>query len=397
MKIIHTGDWHLGHRLYNYDRTDEEEHFFDQLSETVRAENPDVMVVAGDVFHSDVPGNDVAKRFTERLLDVQAQCHDMVTIVIAGNHDSYSRLVVDQALWKRCRVRVFGVPAEDAAGRAVFSGNLVEIPGRGVVAAVPYCHARNFPFVDGSADGDRPARYFSGLAESAASLADGLPTVLVAHLAAAGDIELGGGGQHLVGGEERVDVGSLGAAWDYVALGHVHCPQWIRGERRRARYCGSPRAIHFDETHPHGVDVVTVESGRAPEVRSVKFSPLRQLVTVGGSDGLPFESAFAAVAEADLPSEAYVRINVRLAQGEFPMPDWTERSRRICASRGVRFCLNNPVRAGVAESAAETVALSMAKLKELSDDEVIEILSRKHEMTNRQRSLLKSLMEELRA
>ena len=34
MKIIHTSDWHLGHRLYNYDRTDEEEHFFGQLAET---------------------------------------------------------------------------------------------------------------------------------------------------------------------------------------------------------------------------------------------------------------------------------------------------------------------------------------------------------------------------
>ena len=84
MKIIHTGDWHLGHRLYNYDRADEEGHFFGQLAATVREERPDALVVSGDIFHSGVPGNDVAKRFTERLLDVVAECPGMETVVIAG-------------------------------------------------------------------------------------------------------------------------------------------------------------------------------------------------------------------------------------------------------------------------------------------------------------------------
>ena len=117
MKIIHTGDWHLGHRLYNYDRTDEENNFFRQLTATVQREQPDALVVCGDIFHVGTPGNDVAKRFTERLLDVVAACPDMETVVIAGNHDSYSRLVIDKALWKHCRVHVFGMPAEDRADR----------------------------------------------------------------------------------------------------------------------------------------------------------------------------------------------------------------------------------------------------------------------------------------
>ena len=33
MKVIHTGDWHLGHRHFSYDRTDEEERFFEQLAD----------------------------------------------------------------------------------------------------------------------------------------------------------------------------------------------------------------------------------------------------------------------------------------------------------------------------------------------------------------------------
>ncbi|MBQ6247118.1 MAG: exonuclease subunit SbcD, partial [Kiritimatiellae bacterium] len=160
MKIIHTADWHLGHRLYNYDRTDEEEHFFRQLAATVRKEQPDALVVCGDIFHSGTPGNDVAKRFTERLLDVLAECPAMETVVIAGNHDSYSRLVVDKALWKRCRAHLFGMPAEDREGRAEFARNVVEIPGKGLIAAVPFCHSRNFPLVEGAEGDNRAKNYF---------------------------------------------------------------------------------------------------------------------------------------------------------------------------------------------------------------------------------------------
>ena len=138
MKIIHTSDWHLGSRLYNYDRTDEEEHFFRQLASVVERERPDALVVSGDVYHTGAPGNDVAKRFTERLVDVVGKCPGMETVVIAGNHDSYSRLVVDEALWRRFHVHVFGRPSEDGDGRALFGDNVVDVPGKGVIAAVPF-------------------------------------------------------------------------------------------------------------------------------------------------------------------------------------------------------------------------------------------------------------------
>ena len=394
MKIIHTADWHLGHRLYNYDRTDEEEHFFRQLAATVRKEQPDALVVSGDIFHSGTPGNDVAKRFTERLLDVQAECPAMETVVIAGNHDSYSRLVVDKALWKRCRAHLFGMPAEDKEGRAEFVRNVVEIPGKGLIAAVPFCHSRNFPLVAGAEGDNRAKNYFDGLARYVRSRAGGLPAVLMAHLAVSGDIDLRGHDKSfMVGGEECVDVADLGAAYDYVALGHIHCPQWIKGPKKVARYSGSPRAIHFDEVYGHGVDVVDVDPGREPEVRTVEFEPLRGLVTLGGEKGLPFDEALAAVADATLPADTYVRLNVHLGPGELPGPDWSERSRQACAAKGLRFCLNNPIRTENTAKPEDRKTLSMAELKELSDDEVLEILSNRHELTGRQIELIRSLMK----
>jgi exonuclease SbcD len=181
MKILHTSDWHLGSRLHNWDGTEEELHFFAQLAATVEREQPDALVVSGDIFDTGAPGNDVAKRFTDALLRVTGRWPEMVTVVIAGNHDSYSRLTVDQELWLRSRVHVFGVPAEDADGRADYARNIVELPGKGVVAAVPFCHPRNFPAASGAPGADRAKEYFGGLAGYVAAHFAGQPAVLAAH------------------------------------------------------------------------------------------------------------------------------------------------------------------------------------------------------------------------
>ena len=395
MKIIHTSDWHLGDRLFNYDRTDEEEHFFGQLAAAVSRERPDALVVSGDVFDMGAPGNDVAKRFTDRLLDVLEQCPGMETVVIAGNHDSYSRLVVDESLWSRFHVYVFGRPAEDGDGKAIFAGNVVEIPGKGVIAAVPFCHSRNFPTVDGAPGEDREKEYFAGLAKYVDERSEGLPAVLMAHLAVKGELDLRGHDKMLViGGEECVGVAELGSAYDYVALGHIHCPQWIKGEKKVARYCGTPRAIHFDETCDHGVDVVTVEAGRAPEIRTEVFKPLHALVTLGGTDGIPFDEALKQVDEATLRPGTYIRLNVRIGAGELPGPDWTERARKACCAKGLRFCVNNPIRTETSEKQETKKMLTMEELKELSNDEVLQILSTRQRLSQRQCELVKSLMEE---
>ena len=396
MKIIHTSDWHLGHRLYNYDRTDEEEHFLSRLASVAGEEQPDVLIVGGDVFDAGAPGNDVAKRFTDGLLAVAARCPGMATVVIAGNHDSYSRLEIDEALWRRSGVRVFGRPAEDTRGFAVFDGNIVEIPGKGIVAAVPFCHPRNFPAVAGANGDDRAENYFKGLAERVAERSGGLPAVLAAHLAVAGNLDLRGHDRNfVVGGEECVDAAGLGAVYSYIALGHIHCPQHVRGTGSKVRYCGTPYAIRFDESYPHGVDVVEVAAGLPPVIRTVPLEPLHRLVTIGGEDGSAFNDALDALTEIPPPEGSFIRLNVRLAPGELPGADWTERARKACNARNLCFCVINPVRTACAGGTEGRRHLAVSELRNLPNDEVLGILSSRHELSARQRELVKSLMAEI--
>ncbi len=397
MKVLHTSDWHLGHRLYNYDRSDEEAHFFGQLAELVARERPDALLVSGDVYHTGTPGNDVAKAFTRRLVEVLDGSPETETVIVAGNHDSYSRLEIDEALWRRLKVRIVGTPGEDSDGVADFSRNVIRIGGKGIVAAVPFCHPRNFPSVAGGAETDRTSAYFHGLrAYVEAQNPSRLPTILMAHLAVGKDTDLAGHDPvAVIGGEECVEQSALGAGYDYVALGHIHCPQWLKGGRV-ARYCGTPRAVNFDETYPHGVDVVEVAAGKEPELRTEVLEPLRGLKTLGGKSGLPFEDALKELSAADLPSGAYVRLNVALAADENVQVEWTERARKAAADRSLRFCVINPIRA-VADgrSPAGGGRIAMDRLRELSDEEVLTVLSGSRAMTDRQKELLRGLMAEL--
>ena len=400
MKFIHTSDWHLGARLYNYDRSDEEMDFFRQLADLVGKECPDALVVSGDIFHTGAPGNDVAKSFTDHLLDVVSRCPKMETVVIAGNHDSYSRLVVDEALWKHCRVHVFGTPVEDEAGNAILGDNIVVLPGKGYIAAVPFCHARNFPMVTDSDGNDRAKAYFTALSRRIEELnAAKLPCVLMAHLAVGKDTSFTGQDRlGVIGGEECVDPETLGTGYDYIALGHIHCPQWVKGDRKTARYCGTPRAIHFDETYSHGVDVVEVVAGRDPVLRTEVIKPMRDLVTVGGKDGVAFEDALAAVEKLDVPPETYVRLNVAIAEGCVVGADWAERARLACSAKNYRYCVINPIRKETVEKVASAKrVLTVAELKELSKEKVVEILSEKYSLMPRQCELIKALMEEIDA
>ncbi|MDE6144290.1 MAG: metallophosphoesterase, partial [Muribaculaceae bacterium] len=68
MKLIHTSDWHLGHQLYGYDRTEEFLHFFRRLDEIIKKESPDALLVSGDIFDVSAPSAGVSKMFKDRLL-----------------------------------------------------------------------------------------------------------------------------------------------------------------------------------------------------------------------------------------------------------------------------------------------------------------------------------------
>ena len=74
MKILHTADLHLGQVIYqNYDRSDEHQHFFRQLEQWCKEEQPDALLVSGDVFDIQQPSATVKKTYANISSVLRAQ------------------------------------------------------------------------------------------------------------------------------------------------------------------------------------------------------------------------------------------------------------------------------------------------------------------------------------
>ena len=57
MKILHTADWHLGHRLHEYSQIEEQVLFLNWIESYIIDEKIDILLISGDVFDTGTPSN----------------------------------------------------------------------------------------------------------------------------------------------------------------------------------------------------------------------------------------------------------------------------------------------------------------------------------------------------
>ena len=104
MKILHTSDWHLGHTLYNFDRTEEQTAMLAQIIDIVREEKPDAFLLSGDVYHTSQPSAAVQKMFTDAIVQIHEANPDMTIVITAGNHDSGTKHEIFKTPWQALKV-----------------------------------------------------------------------------------------------------------------------------------------------------------------------------------------------------------------------------------------------------------------------------------------------------
>ena len=334
-KLIHTSDWHLGQNFYGYDRSEEQRDFLRQLATIVAQEQPDALLVSGDIYHTAAPSSAAVSMYVEGMLDIHKACPDMAIVVIAGNHDSASRLESDSLLWRLAGVRVLGGIARDSQGLADLQRHIIPVTDKGIIAAVPYAHRNSFPKVsDEDIDsGERQRAYFEALLEHVnAGNPDAKPVVLMAHLAV-NNSDFTGHDHNMT--MECVEIDALGQGYDYAALGHIHRPQQVS---ERARYCGTPVPVSFDEQCEHSVSIVTIEAhGALPQVTTTAIKNIKPLHTIPAKDPVDLETALALVEEQrNDVKNAYIRLNVAV---EHYLPNGAqERAAKAVNAQQGRFC-----------------------------------------------------------
>lgn len=109
MKILHTADWHIGKRLDNFSRMEEQRHVLSEICEIAEQENVDAVIVAGDLFDNFNPSSEATELLYSTLHRLSVNgCRAVVAI--AGNHDSPERIQVPDALARVCGIIFVGFP-----------------------------------------------------------------------------------------------------------------------------------------------------------------------------------------------------------------------------------------------------------------------------------------------
>ena len=137
MKIIHTSDWHLGQNFFEYDRKEDHESMIMQLAELIKAEEPDALIIAGDVYDIAAPNTSVQKGFAEHIVRLRDSCPGMTIVCISGNHDSASRHEIHQTPWEALNVHMKGKVETE-----ILAENIIPIKDKGWIVAVPYTNER---------------------------------------------------------------------------------------------------------------------------------------------------------------------------------------------------------------------------------------------------------------
>lgn len=109
MKILHTADWHIGKKLDNFSRLDEQRLVLEEICEIAEREHVDAIVIAGDLFDNFNPSSEATELLYSTLHRLSANGTRAV-IAIAGNHDSPERIQVPDALAKVCGILFVGFP-----------------------------------------------------------------------------------------------------------------------------------------------------------------------------------------------------------------------------------------------------------------------------------------------
>ena len=265
MKIIATSDWHLGNLFHGNDRLPEHKHFLKWLLERIAEQQPDALLVAGDIFDNGNPSAAAQTAYYEFLADATQQCPNMQVIITAGNHDSASRLEAPRPLLTRYHVEIRGnIRKIWTNGEWIFSFDDLIIPVTNeqgeevIVLAVPFFRS---DVVQNASYSQGVNAFLRELTALARQKYPGKKCIMMAHMYAKGsDIAKQDASEKIIiGGQEEVDLEGWSDHPDYMTCGHIHKRQHI-WNTDWARYTGSVLPMSFAEKdYTHGIDLISIE------------------------------------------------------------------------------------------------------------------------------------------
>lgn len=326
MKILHTSDWHLGKTLYSKkERHEEHLAFLDWVINTIKTNDINLLIIAGDIFDTATPNSISQKMYYDFLIKSKsAGCENI--IVIGGNHDSPSFLNAPKDILAALNVVVIGHATNNIEDEIHLIKDSKGSPAL-IVCGVPFLRERDISrFAEGENYSDRSKRindnikkHYEVIAQLAETkrkeLEKEIPIIATGHLSVAGGQrnEDDGVRETYIGNIEAVGADIFPNTFEYVALGHYHIPSKIKDH---IRYCGSPIPMGFGEAKQTKC-VYIIDFNKKKNIETIQIPVFQKLESIIG-DKKHIESRLTELKKANV--SVWVEV---IYQGDEIFPDFS--------------------------------------------------------------------------
>ena len=272
MKLMHLSDLHIGKRVNEVSMIEEQEYILLQILDIVDREQPQAVLISGDVYDKSVPSAEAVTLFDDFLCRLTQRKPEI--FIISGNHDSAERLAFGARLLETSGIHL----------SPVYNGSVSPVTLRDEYGDIRFwllpflkpAHVKRFypdRGIESYTDACRVAVENMGIDSAQRN-------VLLTHQFVTGSVTCESE-EISVGGSDNVDA-AVFADFDYVALGHIHGPQNIGSER--IRYCGTPLKYSFSEAgHQKSVTFVELAEKGSFRLYTLPLIPRHDLREIRGT------------------------------------------------------------------------------------------------------------------
>ena len=279
MKILHLADLHLGKNVAQLPMLDSQKHVLNQAIDLCKKEGIKNIIISGDVYDRSIPPEGAVSLLND-FLSEEILVKKIHVYMISGNHDSKERLACFNGILEKQGLFIDSGLSNDLK----MNKHVIEEEGLKVnVYSLPYL----FPSEVRVLSEDETIKDFEKAVLKVLSnneINDKEINILNAHYFVTGDNE-----PIRSDSETRTSVGTIEQIsykifdqFDYVALGHLHCPQHIG--REAVRYAGSPLRYSVDEIAQNkSFTIVDIKSKNDITITEVPVKPLYEFIYKEGS------------------------------------------------------------------------------------------------------------------
>lgn len=288
MRFFHLSDLHIGLKLINRDLREDQEYIFDQITDYVKKEAPQALVIAGDIYDKAVPSAEAVEVFDHLIAELTKAAPEMTIMIISGNHDSGPRINCFRNVLSRQNVHMIGIPPkteEEFIEKVI----LQDAYGNVNFYLLPFVKPSMVKEITGTDENGNNLSYDETIHRliEREKINQDQRNILVSHQfylpvgKTAEDVERMDSEIRTVGNIDEISADIL-EKFDYAALGHIHKPMKVGKET--FRYCGTPLACSVSEAEQQkGILMVDIfEKENQPEVTVLPLNPLRQVRVIKG-------------------------------------------------------------------------------------------------------------------